>query len=220
MDLTNYHLLVKEAESKGAKLIAVSKTKPASKIMELYEAGQRIFGENRVQELLEKQEALPKDIQWHLIGHLQRNKVKFIAPFVDMIHSVDSLRLLNEINKQAAAQGRKIKVLLQFHIAEEDSKFGLDLEEAKQMLEGDYASNYPFVTFCGVMGMATFTDDLGQVRREFEGLYSIKEALKRTYFSECKDFCETSMGMSGDYQLALDCGSTMIRVGSLLFGAR
>lgn len=204
----------------GTRLVAVSKTKPMAAIMELYEQGQRIFGENRVQELVEKEEGLPKDIQWHLIGHLQRNKVKYIAPFVAMIHSVDSLKLLKEIDKQALKQERVIDVLLQFHISEETSKFGLSLEEAVQLLESEDYTAMANIRIVGVMGMATFTDDQKQVREEFRELKSIFDQLKAQYFAENDSFKEISMGMSGDYPLAIEEGSTLVRIGSLLFGQR
>jgi len=201
-------------------LVAVSKTKPNEAITELYDQGQRVFGENRVQELVAKYEALPKDIQWHLIGHLQSNKVKYIAPFVSLIHSVDSLKLLTEINKQALKNERVIDCLLQFHIAEESSKFGLDLEEAKALLSSDEFSQMKNVRIVGVMGMATFTDDMTQVRREFQTLRKIKETLAVLFFNEADSFQDISMGMSGDYQIAVEEGSTMVRIGSLLFGRR
>ncbi len=201
-------------------LVAVSKTKPAEAIQELYEQGQRIFGENRVQELTWKYEALPKDIEWHAIGHLQTNKVKYIAPFVAMIHSVESLKLMKEINKQAKKNERVIEVLLQFHIAEEDTKFGLDLLEAQEILNSDFYKNAENIKVVGVMGMATFTDDKNQVRNEFRTLKNIFDDLKKEFFESDDSFKEISMGMSGDYELAVEEGSTMVRIGSLLFGAR
>ena len=205
---------------KRARLVAVSKTKPGLVILQLYEQGQRIFGENRVQELVEKYQELPKDIEWHLIGHLQTNKVKYIAPFVAMIHSVDSLKLLKEINKQALRQERVIEVLLQFHIAEEDTKFGLSLEEAQQLLASEEYASLTNIRIRGVMAMASFTDDRVQIRREFQTLKSIFDELKTTYFQDQESFDEISMGMSGDYDIALEEGSTMVRIGSLIFGAR
>ncbi len=218
MDLDNYQDLKKTIENCGARLVAVSKTKPNSAIQELYEAGQLIFGENRVQELVAKQEALPKDIQWHCIGHLQRNKVKYIAPFVAMIHSIDSIELLKEVNKQGKKNDRRIPVLLQFHIASEDSKFGLEITEAKNILE--HKETFEFIDFAGVMGMATFTSDKDQVRSEFRLLKGIFDQLKQQYFQVDSNFKEISMGMSGDYKLAIEEGSTMVRIGSLLFGNR
>lgn len=201
-------------------LVAVSKTKPAEAIQELYDQGQRIFGENRVQELTWKYEALPKDIEWHAIGHLQTNKVKYIAPFVAVIHSVESLKLMKEINKQAKKNEREIEVLLQFHIAEEDTKFGLDLSESQEILNSDFYKNAKNIKVVGVMGMATFTDDKNQVRNEFRTLKNIFDKLKKEFFESDDNFKEISMGMSGDYELAVEEGSTMVRIGSLLFGKR
>lgn len=206
--------------SDGVTLVAVSKTKPNEAVMEAYESGQRVFGENKVQELVGKAEALPKDIQWHLIGHLQRNKVKYIAPFVSMIHSVDSFRLLKEINKQALKNDRVIDCLLQFHIADEETKFGLDLSEAREILESNEFQELNNVRICGVMGMATFTDDEGHVRKEFRKLKSIFDILKSEYFESEDRFKEISMGMSGDWKLAISEGSTMVRIGSSIFGSR
>ncbi|MEM6320340.1 MAG: YggS family pyridoxal phosphate-dependent enzyme [Bacteroidota bacterium] len=202
------------------KLVAVSKTKPKSMIQAMYDEGQRIFGENRVQELVEKAEALPKDIQWHQIGHLQTNKVKYIAPFVALIHAVDSLKLLKEINKQAAKNERVIDCLLQFHIAEESSKFGLSLAEAEELLTSEVYQKMENITLVGVMGMATFTDNEVQVRNEFKTLKSHFDHLQQNYFADRPTFKEISMGMSGDYQIAVEEGSTMVRIGSLLFGSR
>jgi pyridoxal phosphate enzyme (YggS family) len=201
-------------------LIAVSKTHPTERIMEAYEAGQRDFGENKVQELVEKYEALPKDIRWHMIGHLQSNKVKYIAPFVHLIHGVDSLNLLKEINKQGQKNGRQISCLLQFHIAQEDTKFGLSLEEAKVFLAGPEFSLLDHVRICGVMGMATFTENTAQIRQEFQNLHAIYQQLLSKYFSSNSEFKEISMGMSDDYPIAIEEGSTLIRVGSKIFGAR
>ena len=203
-----------------ATLVAVSKTKPETAIQALYEQGQRHFGENRVQELVGKFEALPQDIQWHLIGHLQTNKVKYIAPFVHMIHSVESAKLLKEINKQAAKANRVINVLLQFKIAAEETKYGLDLSTANDLLSSDAVKAMENVRICGVMGMATFTDDQAQIAQEFEKLKSYFDQLKTQFFADQRTFKEISMGMSGDYLLALEKGSTMVRIGSLLFGAR
>ena len=195
-------------------LIAVSKTKPISLIQEAYETGQRDFGENKVQELVEKQEALPDDIRWHMIGHLQRNKVKYIAPFVHLIHGVDSLRLLKEINKQGAKINRCIPVLLQVHISQEDTKFGFDSNELKEAI--NECKVLEWIKPCGLMGMATFTSDLDQVRREFQGLKDLFDQ----YQSNFGENPTLSMGMSGDYKVAIDQGSTMIRIGSSLFGSR
>lgn len=204
----------------NTRLVAVSKTKPNEKIEALHAQGQMDFGENRVSELVEKYETLPKDINWHFIGHLQTNKVKYIAPFVHFIHSVDSPRILKEINKQAARNERVISCLLQFKIAAEDSKYGLDWNSAKDLLESEAFSNFQNIQVVGVMGMATFTDDMTQVRGEFKRLKGFFEQLKTDYFSENEAFKEISMGMSGDYQIAIEEGSTMVRIGSLLFGAR
>ena len=199
-------------------LVAVSKTKPPEMILEAYNYGQRIFGENRVQELTDKYEELPKDIEWHMIGHLQRNKVKYIAPFVQLIHGVDSFRLLTEINKQAEKCGRMQDVLLQFHIATESTKFGFDIREAEEMLNSPEFKEMKNINIRGVMGMATFTSDTRQVREEFHELKLIFEQLKSNYFGE--DFNTISMGMSGDYEIAIEQGSNMIRVGSSIFGDR
>ncbi|MCF8459564.1 MAG: YggS family pyridoxal phosphate-dependent enzyme [Flavobacteriales bacterium] len=201
-------------------LVAVSKTKPNEVLMEAYEASQRIFGENRVQELVPKSETLPKDIAWHMIGHLQRNKIKYIAPFVSLIHSVDEVNLLPEIDKQAAKNNRNIRVLLQFHIAQEDTKFGLSLEEAETYLTSSEYAQLKNIEVAGVMGMATFTEDEAQVRNEFKTLKNIFDRLKSDFFSSQPSFKEISMGMSGDYRLAIEEGSTMVRVGSSIFGVR
>lgn len=202
------------------KLIAVSKTKPNEAISELYNQGQRRFGENYVQEIVDKQATLPTDIEWHFIGHLQSNKVKYIAPFVHTIHSVDSFKLLQEINKQAAKNERVIKVLLQFHIAEEETKFGFDTEGVKEMMGELTTTPLTHIEICGVMGMATFTDDKTQVRREFQELKRIFDELKQAYFADKQSFSDISMGMSDDYLMAIEEGSTMVRIGSLLFGKR
>lgn len=197
-------------------LVAVSKTKPIEDIEEAYASGQRIFGENKVQELVTKWETLPKDIEWHMIGHLQRNKVKYIAPFVSLIHGVDSFRLLREINKQGAKNNRKINCLLQLHIAEESTKFGLSAQELEEIIDAQIKEPLPFVTLTGLMGMATFTQDEDQIRREFQSLKYIYENTKQ----KLPSVQNLSMGMSGDYPLAIEEGSTMIRVGSKIFGER
>lgn len=204
----------------GVKLVAVSKTKTEEEIIQVYEAGQRLFGENKVQELLTKYEKLPRDIEWHLIGHLQTNKVKYIAPFVGMIHSADSLKLLKTINKEAQKNNRVIKCLLQFHIAEEDTKFGLDRKEAEEILISEEFRKLENIEVCGVMGMATFTEDMEHVRREFISLKAIFEWLRKDFFATQPQFKEISMGMSDDYHIAIEEGSTMIRVGSAIFGSR
>lgn len=201
-------------------LVAVSKTKPAEDIMKLYQSGQRIFGENKVQEMVSKYEVLPKDIQWHQIGHLQKNKVKYIAPFVAMIHAVDSFELLKVINKEAAKNSRTIDVLLQFHIATEETKFGLNKDEAFQLLTVLEKEPLPNVRICGVMGMASFTEDTNLIRSEFRSLKEIFTYLKSRFFMENPFFKEISMGMSGDYKIAIEEGSTMVRIGSAIFGDR
>lgn len=201
-------------------LVAVSKTKPVSMLTEAYEAGVRDFGENKAQEMVDKQGQLPADIRWHLIGHLQSNKVKYIAPFVHLIHSVDSLKLLEEINKQAQKNNRVINCLLQVHIATEETKFGLDEAELAQLARPDVLQKYPFIQVCGLMGMATFTEDEQQVRSEFRKLKLIFDQLKTTVFADNLHFSILSMGMSGDYDLAIAEGSTLVRVGSSIFGSR
>lgn len=201
-------------------LVAVSKTKPIEDLKKAYEAGQRIFGENKVQELREKQPQLPNDIEWHMIGHMQTNKVKYIAPFVSLIHGVESFKLLKEINKQALKNKRIIKVLLQFHIATESTKFGLQLKEAKEILDSDEFKRLQNIKVSGVMGMASFVENESQVRLEFATLKSIFEELKSSYFASADSFKTVSMGMSGDYSIAIEEGSTMIRVGSSIFGTR
>ena len=201
-------------------LVAVSKTKPVEAIQEAYNAGQRIFGENRVQEMVDKYEQLPKDIEWHLIGHLQTNKVKYVAPFVSMIHAVDSLKLLQEINKQALKNHRIINCLLQFHIAEEDSKFGLSFEEATDLLQSPEFEEMRNINIVGLMGMATFTDDTEQVREEFRNLENFYQVINSNFFKFNGGFKHISMGMSGDYPIAIEEGSTIVRVGSAIFGPR
>jgi pyridoxal phosphate enzyme (YggS family) len=201
-------------------LVAVSKTKPNHMIEEAYEAGHRVFGENKVQELVNKHEVLPKDIEWHMIGHLQSNKVKYIAHFVSLIHGVDSLKLLKEINKQAKKNDRVQKVLLQFHIASETSKFGFNYEEVEELLNSEAYLGFTNIEICGVMGMATFTSDTRQIQEEFNNLKSHFDKLKTQKFSESSNFNIISMGMSGDYKIAIERGSTMIRVGSSIFGSR
>ena len=201
-------------------LIAVSKTKANSAILSAYSVGQRHFGENKVQELCDKWESLPKDIHWHIIGHLQTNKVKYIAPFIHLIHAVDSIKLLIEIDKQAKKHDRNISCLLQFHIAKEDTKFGLSYWEAKEILESSAYSSLENITIIGVMGMASFVEDEEQIVTEFNELADIFKKLKETFFKNKESFKEISMGMSGDYPLAIKAGSTMIRVGSTIFGSR
>ena len=200
-------------------LIAVSKTKPVSDLQEAYDAGQRIFGENKALEMRDKYQELPKDVKWHFIGHLQTNKIKYIVPFVTLIHSIDSASLLEAVNKEAVKNNRVIDCLLQFHIAQEETKFGLDVEEAKTMIESDNFKKLNNVRIVGVMGMATFTDDENQVRNEFKTLKNIFDTLKENYFKD-DSFKEISMGMSDDYPIAIEEGATMVRVGSKIFGAR
>lgn len=202
------------------KLVAVSKKKPISVIEETWETGQRLFGENRVQELIEKNSNLKLPVEWHMIGHLQTNKVKFIAPFVSLIQSVDSFKLLQEINKEALKNNRIIPCLLQIYIANEESKFGFSEEELYEMLESKEFYQLKGVKISGLMGMATYTDNTNQVRSEFRLLNNIFYTVRKEFFFSNPDFCEKSMGMSGDYKMAIDEGSTMIRLGSILFGDR
>lgn len=204
----------------GVRLVAVSKYKSATDILEAYQAGQRIFGENKAQELSAKQPVLPDDIEWHFIGHMQTNKVKYIAPFVSFIHSVDSLKLLKEINKQAFNCNRTINCLLQFHIAEEETKFGFSLAEVEDILNGNEIKELTNINICGVMGMATFTENEVQVRNEFARLRHIFTQLKDKYFNHAEHFKEISMGMSGDFKIAIEEGSTMVRIGTAVFGDR
>lgn len=200
-------------------LVAVSKTKPVSDLIQAYEAGQRIFGENKIQEMTEKWEQMPKDIQWHMIGHVQSNKVKFMAPFVSLIHGVDSLKLLQEINKQALKNNRTIDCLLQIYIAEEESKFGLDENELNELLTSVEFKELKNIRILGLMGMATFTEDQNQIKKEFTHLKTIFDSIQTLQTENCK-LNTISMGMSGDYQLAIECGSTMVRIGSSIFGGR
>ena len=214
MSITSNLQSVLSSIPKDVTLVAVSKTKPTASILEAYEAGQRVFGENKVQELVQKAELLPEDIAWHMIGHLQSNKVKYIAPFVCLIHGVDSEKLLKEINKRAAQNNRVIDCLLQFHIAEESSKFGLNEKEAKKILE--IQSSYPNVRIVGFMGIATFISNKEQIKKEFSSLNTVYKKLQKDY----PQLKILSMGMSGDYPIAIDEGSNMVRVGSAIFGAR
>lgn len=221
-DINTWKKLREELDARNVTLVAVSKKKPVSDIQELYDAGERNFGENYVQELVEKQPQLPADIQWHYIGHLQSNKVKYIAPFVHLIHAVDSFKLLKEINKQAGKHERVIDVLLQMHIANEDTKHGLNKEELIELLEQYTAQKeeLPNIRICGMMGMATFIDDTEQVRLEFAALKNMHTFAKDSYFITDDSFAVCSMGMSGDYSVAVEEGSTMVRIGSSIFGAR
>jgi len=211
---------IKATIPQGVTLVAVSKTKPVSDLQEAYDAGQRAFGENYPQEMRDKHEVLPQDIQWHFIGHLQTNKIKYIIPFVTLIHSIDTANLLEAVNKEAKKHDRVVDCLLQFHIAQEQTKFGLDLDEARQLLDSEAFKTMENVRICGVMGMATFTDDEAEVRKEFQHLKIIFDTLKHDYFAEQPQFKEISMGMSEDYLIAIEEGATMIRVGSKIFGAR
>ncbi len=213
-------LSIEKSIPQDVKLIPVSKTKPQSMILEAYQEGQRVFAENKALELRDKHEALPKDIEWHFIGHLQTNKVKYIISYVSLIHSVDRLKILKEINKQAKANNRIVDCLLEFHIAEESSKIGWSIEEAMDLLASEGFQDLGNVRIVGVMGMATYTQDKEQIRREFSSLKSYFTQLKESYFPKEESFKEISMGMSGDYEIAIEEGSTMIRVGSKIFGSR
>lgn len=218
---TAYGNLMGEMKKWGATLIAVSKTKPSEDIMELYALGHRDFGENYVQELVKKQAELPQDIRWHFIGHLQSNKIKMIAPFVHLIHGVDSIKLLEAIDKEGRKLNKKINCLLQVHIAKEETKFGFDLIEARQAAAMYFLEKkYPHVALCGIMGMASFSEDEALLKHEFGALKTLYDEIKTLYAADAAGFNTLSMGMSGDYPIALASGSNMIRVGSLLFGAR
>ncbi len=204
----------------GARLVAVSKYNPASAIQEAYDAGQRIFGESHVQELVEKQASLPSDIEWHFIGHLQTNKVKYIAPFISLIHAVDSVKLLNEINRQGTRCGRVIPCLLQLHVAQEETKYGFSFEECRELLSGNEWKEMKHISLHGLMCMASNTDNLEQVRSEFKKVNQFFGEMQQLIKEDAPDFNQLSMGMSGDYPIALEEGSTLIRVGSLIFGER
>jgi len=216
----NINLFQRELQGFGCQLIAVSKTKPASMLMEAYEAGQRIFGENKAQEMKAKYDQLPKDIEWHMIGHLQTNKVKYIAPFVSLIHSVDSLKLLEEINNQGKKVNRVIPCLLQVYIAQEETKFGFDKAELIQLLTTEVMNQYEFVKIFGLMGMASLTDDDEKIKSEFEGLKALFDKLKGSPLPGNIEMKELSMGMSSDYKIALTQGSTLVRIGTAIFGER
>ncbi|MFN4027091.1 MAG: YggS family pyridoxal phosphate-dependent enzyme [Flavobacterium sp.] len=210
---------IKSSIPDNVTLVAVSKTKPVSDLMEAYQAGQRIFGENKIQEMTEKWQQMPKDIEWHMIGHVQSNKVKYMVPYVKLIHGVDSLKLLKEINRQAVRWRKNIHCLLQIHIAEEETKFGLDENELDALLNSDEFKEMSNIKIVGLMGMATFTDNQAQIKREFDHLKSIFDKYQQLETANLK--LETlSMGMSGDYQIAIDSGSTMVRIGSSIFGTR
>lgn len=211
---------IKTALPPHVTLVAVSKTKPVADLMEAYNAGQRIFGENKVQEMVAKWEEMPKDIQWHMIGHVQTNKVKYMAPFVSLIHGVDSLKLLVEINRQAKRYRKVIDCLLQVHIAEEETKFGLSEEELNALLASDEFKQMQNIRITGLMGMATFTDDEAQIKKEFTHLKTIFDRLSENLTTDNCQLTTVSMGMSGDYNIAIACGSNMVRIGSSIFGNR
>lgn len=211
---------IKSILPKGVKLVAVSKFHPKEALEKAYDAGQRVFGESRVQELSSKQEALPQDIEWHLIGHLQTNKIKAVVPYIHTIQSIDSWKLLSEIDKYASKVGRKINCLLEIYIAQEDTKYGLTFEECRELLKNENWQALKNIQIAGVMGMATNTEDENQIRQEFRSLKTFFDELKQQYFKEDSGFCEISMGMSHDYQIAIEEGSTVIRVGTSIFGER
>jgi hypothetical protein len=219
-DIAANIIALKKQIPSSVKLVAVSKSRSPEEILEAYGTGHKIFGENRVQELLSKKEKLPGDIEWHLIGHLQTNKVKSIVPFISMIHSVDSYRLLKAIDYEASKIDRVVDCLLQFHIAQEETKFGFSMNEAVEMMESDSYRQIGSARVCGVMGMATFTDDMDVVRNEFRNLSGYFEELKEKYFKKIPSFRELSMGMSGDFNTAIEQRSTVVRIGSIIFGAR
>lgn len=219
MNLENYFSIKKKLPEE-VKLIAISKTKPVKDILTLYETGQRVFGENKALEIQEKYNVLPKDIEWHFIGHLQTNKIKYIAPYISLIHSIDSFRLLQEVNKHGEKNQRVIPCLLQFHIASEENKFGLSLEECIEMLENPSFQSLKNIEIQGVMGMATYTENNRQIRGEFQQLKSHFHFLKEHFFQTSVTFKEISMGMTDDYLIAIEEGSTMVRIGSAIFGER
>jgi pyridoxal phosphate enzyme (YggS family) len=219
-DIAGNIISLKQQIPSYVKLVAVSKTRSSAEILEVYNTGHRIFGENRVQELLSKKDKLPSDIEWHLIGHLQSNKVKYIASFISMIHSVDTFKLLKVINSEAQKINRRVDCLLQFHIASEETKFGFSMNEVIEMMESAEFVQLSTVRICGVMGMATFTDNMTLIHKEFRFLADCFKDLKNKYFPADPSFCEISMGMSGDYTLAIEEGSTIIRIGSIIFGER
>lgn len=219
MSIQQNLLQIKSQIPNDVTLVAVSKTKPVEDLMEAYNAGQRIFGENKIQEMTEKWQQMPKDIEWHMIGHVQSNKVKYMVPYVKLIHGVDSLKLLKEINRQAARWRKNINCLLQIHIAEEETKFGLDENELIELLNSDEFKEMSNIKVIGLMGMATFTENQEQIKKEFNYLKSLFDKYKKLSTENCQ-LTTLSMGMSGDYQLAIDCGSTMVRIGSSIFGGR
>jgi hypothetical protein len=211
---------IKQQIPASVKLVAVSKTRSVEEILEAYNSGHKCFGENRVQELLQKKDLLPQDIEWHLIGHLQTNKVRLVVPFITMIESVDSFKLLKMIDNEASRVHRIVNCLLQIHIAEEETKFGFNMAELHEMMQSEDFRKLNSVSLCGVMGMATFTDDDHRIKKEFKYLSGCFEELKRKYFKETPEFREISMGMSADFKIAIGEGSTIIRIGSLIFGER
>jgi pyridoxal phosphate enzyme (YggS family) len=219
MSIKNNLQNIKSSLPSHVTLVAVSKTKPVTDLMEAYKAGQRIFGENKIQEMTEKWEQMPKDIQWHMIGHVQSNKVKYMIPYVSLIHGVDSLKLLKEINRLAVKWRKKVDCLLQIHIAEEDTKFGLDEKEVNELLSSEEFKTFENIRIVGLMGMATFTENQEQIKREFLHLKLIFDQHSQLITDNCQ-LTTLSMGMSGDYQLAIECGSTMVRIGSSIFGSR
>lgn len=220
MSITQHIKELKESLPAGVTLVAVSKFHPVEALQEAYDAGQRIFGESRAQEVADKQQLLPEDIEWHFIGPLQSNKVKQIAPFIHLIHSIDSLKLLREVNKQAAKYNRIIRVLLEIHVAEEDTKHGFSPADCKALLQDPAVASLTHVQICGIMGMATYTNDTNRIKEEFHLLRTLFDELKATYFQDTGYFKEISMGMSHDYPLAIEEGSTLIRVGTRIFGER
>jgi pyridoxal phosphate enzyme (YggS family) len=219
MSIQDNLLKIKSQLPENVTLVAVSKTKPVEDLMEAYHAGQRIFGENKIQEMTEKWQQMPKDIEWHMIGHVQSNKVKYMVPYVKLIHGVDTLKLLKEVNRQAIRWRKSINCLLQIHIAEEETKFGLDEKELEELLNSDEFKEMKNINVIGLMGMATFTDNEEQIKKEFQYLKTIFDKVSKLKTYNCQ-LNTLSMGMSGDYQLAIECGSTMVRIGSTIFGNR
>jgi pyridoxal phosphate enzyme (YggS family) len=219
MSIQDNLLKIKSQLPENVTLVAVSKTKPVKDLMEAFHAGQRIFGENKIQEMTEKWQQMPKDIEWHMIGHVQSNKVKYMVPYVKLIHGVDSLKLLKEVNRQAIRWRKSINCLLQIHIAEEETKFGLDEKELEELLNSDEFKEMKNINVIGLMGMATFTDNEEQIKKEFQYLKTIFDKVSKLKTYNCQ-LNTLSMGMSGDYQLAIECGSTMVRIGSTIFGNR
>lgn len=220
INIENYLKIKHKLDSKNIKLVAVSKKQPLERIKYLYDSGHKILGENQAQAIREKHKDLPADIEWHFIGHLQTNKVKYLVPFVSLIHSVDSKKLLKEINKEALKNHKTIDCLLQIHIAQEETKYGFNEEEVKNELDSGEYKSLSNVKICGLMGMATFTDDNNQIRNEFQGLKRLFDELKQAYFRSDSTFKELSIGMSDDYEIAIDEGSTIVRIGTIIFGPR